>query len=359
MIYTYDQVRQVHFEPTQKCQASCSMCDRNNNGGEVNRHLTNADVSIDQFKSWFSPEFLQQLQTFYFCGNHGDPILCPDLLEICQYVRECAPNIKMWITTNGGARTPEWWEQIAPVVDFVNFSVDGLWNTNHIYRQGVSWPRVEENMEAFIDAGGNATWTFIVFNYNEHQVEEARHYAKMLGVTNFIPKKSGRYINASVTKKRDVHPTYNRKGELQHVLAQPKNPLYRNKAIDNDYDKIVEAYGSMDDFLDVADIKPKCASKKEIYVSAEGLVFPCCWTQGQMYKFWRDKESSPEFKMIEEGGGIDKIKLGKTPLKECIESKFYDIIEASWSIKGCANGRLKVCGMKCNVGFDPFTAQWT
>ena len=36
----------------------------------------------------------------------------------------------------------------------VNFSVDGLEDTNHLYRQGVKWEKVEDNMVAFCDAGG-------------------------------------------------------------------------------------------------------------------------------------------------------------------------------------------------------------
>ena len=42
-MYDYKDIRQVHLEPTQKCQARCPMCDRNVNGGKDNYHLTNAD----------------------------------------------------------------------------------------------------------------------------------------------------------------------------------------------------------------------------------------------------------------------------------------------------------------------------
>ncbi len=69
----------VHFEPTQMCQASCPMCDRNKNGGEVNQHLKDESMTIEGFKKAFSPEFLSQLKTFFFCGNHGDPIFAPDM----------------------------------------------------------------------------------------------------------------------------------------------------------------------------------------------------------------------------------------------------------------------------------------
>lgn len=354
----YDQITNIHFEPTQKCQASCPMCDRNKNGGEVNQYLKNVDVSLEQFKQMFPKEFLAQLKSFFHCGNHGDPILCPDLLEICQYIRECNPKIYMWITTNGGARKPEWWAEIAKYVDYVQFSVDGLWDTNHLYRQGVVWDRVEENMEAFIEAGGRAEWTFLVFSYNEHQVEQARQYAQLLGVDKFIVKKSGRYVTAAQMTNRDTHKVVNRKGEFSHDLSKPKDPKYQNKATESDYPKIVEAYGSLEKFIEVADIEPKCIKKKEIYVSAEGHVMPCCWLHGQIYKWWRPQSHSDVHRMVEKTGGYDQINALKTPMKDCIESDFFQKVEDSWSIQGCKQGRLQTCGMKCNVGFDPFKAQW-
>lgn len=350
----YDQITQVHFEPTQKCQAACPMCDRNKNGGEVNQYLKNADVTIEQFKQMFSPEFLKQLKTFYHCGNHGDPILCQDLLEICKYIKECNPKIYTWITTNGGARKPEWWAEIAKCVNYVQFSVDGLWDTNHLYRQGVVWDRVEENMEAFIEAGGKAQWTFLVFAYNEHQVEEAERYAKLMGVDKFIVKKSGRYLNTQTLTHKDDHQVITRKKEKAHVLSKPNDPKYRNKTLDAWADK----FDSLEQYIEVANIKPKCVEKKEIYVSAEGHVTPCCWLHGQIYKWWRPIEQGDVYRMIQRTGGLDEINALKVSMKDAIESMFFDAVERSWNIQGCAQGRLKTCGLKCNEGFDPFKAQW-
>ena len=51
-------VEMVHFEPTQMCQASCPMCDRNKNGGEVNQYLKDESMTLEGFKKAFSKEFL-------------------------------------------------------------------------------------------------------------------------------------------------------------------------------------------------------------------------------------------------------------------------------------------------------------
>ncbi len=53
MMYNYNEIEAVHLEITQKCQAACPMCDRNENGGVDNRHITNAELSIDDCTSIF------------------------------------------------------------------------------------------------------------------------------------------------------------------------------------------------------------------------------------------------------------------------------------------------------------------
>lgn len=358
MIYNYNEIKMVHFEPTQKCQASCPMCDRNKNGGDVNQYLTNRDVSFEEFKKIFSVNFLKQLKSFMICGNHGDPILCPDLIDMCKYIRESNPDIQLYLITNGGARSPDWWIELAQWVSYVNFSIDGLEDTNHFYRQGVNWQRLEENMDAFISAGGVADWTFLVFGYNEHQVEDAEQFARLMGVRRFIVKKSGRYVNSATLTNKDDHEVFNRKNDFNHLLTKPKDEKYKNKATETDYNRIVEKFGSLENYIEIADIQPKCADKKEIYVSAEGLVFPCCWLAGQIYKWWRPKEDGDVYQLLQTTGGLQSINAIKFSLQKIIEGEFFHEIQNSWKIKGCSNGRIQTCGLKCNSGFDPFSAQW-
>ncbi len=38
-MYTVEQIKTIHLEITQKCQAACPMCDRNQNGGDLNPHI--------------------------------------------------------------------------------------------------------------------------------------------------------------------------------------------------------------------------------------------------------------------------------------------------------------------------------
>ena len=134
-MYNYNDIKTVHLEITQKCQAACPMCDRNENGGKDNKHITNAELSLQDCKNIFPPDFIKQLNTMYMCGNLGDPIVAKDTLEVFKYFRE--HNDKMWLSmnTNAGAKDENWWAELAKVfgrMGTVIFSVDGLSDTNHI-----------------------------------------------------------------------------------------------------------------------------------------------------------------------------------------------------------------------------------
>ena len=70
-MYSYNDIRQVHLEVTQRCQAACPMCDRNESGGRDNRHITNAELSLDDAKAIFTPDFIKQLDNAYAVVNHS------------------------------------------------------------------------------------------------------------------------------------------------------------------------------------------------------------------------------------------------------------------------------------------------
>ena len=97
-MYKYHDIKTVHLEITQKCQAACPMCDRNENGGVDNRHITNAELSLADCQSIFTPAFIKQLNTMYMCGNLGDPIVAKDTLEVFDYFRQ--HNSNMWLSMN-------------------------------------------------------------------------------------------------------------------------------------------------------------------------------------------------------------------------------------------------------------------
>jgi MoaA/NifB/PqqE/SkfB family radical SAM enzyme len=358
-MYKYENIKTIHLENTQNCQANCPMCDRNQNGGALNPHIDLSELTLDDAKHIFEPEFIAQLKTMYMCGNLGDPIVARDTLEIFQYFRE--HNKDMWLSmnTNAGARDAAWWTELAKTfgrMGTVIFSVDGLEDTNHIYRQGVAWDNVYRSMKAFIAAGGRARWDFLIFEHNQHQVDEAEELSQTMGFEKFVAKKTGRFVTAT-SEKKESHQAVNRKGEKTAEIKKP-DAKYQNTAL-KQYDAVKEKHGTMDAYYDRAEIHCKVKDEGNLFITAEGLAMPCCWTAGRMYKWWhKDPKVEQIWDFINAAGGKDAVNAKKHGLRAVFETGIFDRIEESWSKASVAAGKLKVCSMKCGKEFDPFGSQF-
>jgi len=354
-MYNYNDIKTIHLEVTQNCQAACPMCDRNMNGEGINPHINLDELSYEDCTNIFPQSFVKQLDTMYMCGNLGDPIVARDTLEIFEYFRWANPNMWLSMNTNGGAKPIEWWQKLAKVFDrkgAVIFSVDGLEDTNHLYRQNVVWKNVERNMRAFIDAGGRARWDFLIFEHNQHQVEEAENLAKEWGCEKFMKKKTGRFITQD-SKKKESHQAVSKKGKVTKELKKPDSK-YQNKALVQQND-VIKKYNTMDTYYDNAYIDCKVKKDNSIFITAEGLALPCCWTAGRMYKWWhKDPKVEQIWDFIPNKSALD----ARNGLDKVFDTGIFDHIRDSWSKPSCKEGKLKVCAMKCGTEFDPFGEQF-
>ena len=108
----------------------------------------------------------------------------------------------------------------------VVWGIDGLEDTNHIYRVGAKWEKIINNAKAFIDAGGIASWQFIEFEHNKHQIEEAKQLAKELGFKEFRLVSSTRPTMTEslehIRKDNKVSARSNRVPEKKEVILSDK-----------------------------------------------------------------------------------------------------------------------------------------
>ena len=192
-MYKFEDIRDVHLEITSKCQAKCPMCPRRINGGPMNPFIKLDDITLDRFKEWFPRQFIQQLNSMFMCGNLGDPIISRDTMEIFEHLREVNPRMKLSMHTNGSARETGWWKELAKHRVIVTFGIDGLEDTHHLYRISTDFNKIIDNAKAFIGAGGYAKWHMLVFEHNEHQVQEAKQMSEELGFKMFTTKNTTRF----------------------------------------------------------------------------------------------------------------------------------------------------------------------
>jgi MoaA/NifB/PqqE/SkfB family radical SAM enzyme len=380
-MYKYHELKTIHIEMTERCNAACPQCGRNINGGEQNPYIKNRELTLADIRQFIPIELCKQLSNIYMCGNYGDPIVAQDTLEAFRYFREQNPDLLLSMNTNGSARSIEWWTDLAKVYGdkgYVIFSIDGLEDTNHIYRQNTIWSKIIENVSAFIQAGGKARWEYIVFRHNEHQVEEARELANTLGFEQFTVKKSARFMSLSGDIKENSI-VKDRKGNTINI-APPENNEYRNDGlkkintlnVQNINITLPTTYLEVKNklnpelFLDTelqkeydnADIECKVQKEKNIYISAEGIVQPCCWVASQMYPWYHSPRGTQIWKLINKIG-LDNINLHKYSLAEILKGNYFDMIADSWNKPSCKEGKLNICSKVCGKSLETFSKQYS
>ena len=99
-----------------------------------------------------------------------------------------------------------------------------------------------------------------------------------------------------------------------------------------------------------------------MFVSATGLVYPCCWVYDQanrrtLYNVTDPFELSVE-NILRDIGGTRRISAKEHSLKDIVEGEFFKRIEESWDLPGLARGRLKVCARACGCQMDMYEKEF-
>lgn len=327
--------KEIEIELTTNCNAACPQCVRNFYGGPVWSSLPLISLDLKWLKSKLG-EQLHNTDNVRLCGTYGDPCVHNDFINIIKWLKTYK-NLKIKINTNGGMKK-NYWKQLASILsndDCVVFGIDGLGDTNHIYRKNVKWDVLMNNVQSFISAGGNAKWQFIVFEFNQHQVEQAKVLARKLGFSEFVLKKTIRFID----KKHKM---------VNYTPSIQKNKIFKiYPATDEKY--LYKGYKDYNN-IDLKNTDIECTSNKlkKIYIGADGYVFPCGWLHDRLYGY--EPESHIDSQGIQNlfilAGGKEKANLNYTKLSDIVQGKWFETIEKSWSNEN----RLQRCAAQCYKG---------
>lgn len=329
---TIDNINSINAELSNYCNAACPMCARYFIDGVLNKDKVNSShTTLDFVKKKIPISLINNLKNFTSCGNLGDGTMNPECIEIYRYIKDNSKNVSCSLNTNGGARNKDFWKELANLRVHVTFAIDGLRDTNHLYRRHVNWQKLMDNVESFINAGGIASWAMLVFQHNQHQVETCKEMSKKMNFKNFYYQQSARWSD------------FDSKGNwvtLNEILVDN----YKIKK----YDKITapvlgsganseKQNFSKDDF---ARKKITCQSfdkRIEIYLAANGDVSPCCWL-GDL-KEHESKNIIDDFRSVN---------LNYTDLKGILEGDYFKKL---WKgIQGIPDAkRLHTCYFHCGI----------
>lgn len=304
-------ITKLNLELTSKCALSCSRCDRYEDKGL----FPQKELSLDFIKNKIPTNILGPHFTFDLSGNYGDPIYHSQFIDIIKYLKSY--NTKIYIETNGSGKKKKWWQELVQELDtddILSFSIDGLSDTNHIYRENANWQEVYDAISISSEFV-TTQWKFIIFKHNQHQIEQARELATKLGVKTFKTVKSSLFYFGYGEKNDELMPD-------SKYLSNSLRTQIENKKDLKESDKKLEKI-----------IYPKCISSQRHYISSEGHYFPCCWTalKSQLKSnFLSDR--------------LEELSLNRNSLKDILQSSVIKDLSTSWNNLGDAP---IVCQKKC------------
>ena len=373
-MYSYlelDSLRTLMLDYTTKCNALCLRCARNVDGKYLNKNMPIADMPWDIFEKFFK-ETINYIDRIDYCGNFGDPILHPDLIKGINWLRNIDDSsarkqlnrdpLFIEISTNGGVNHPTWWTELATSLNgigTVTFGIDGLEDTNEIYRRQVNWKKLMLNVEAFINAGGIADWQFILFEHNIHQLKEAEELSINMGFNDFftidnynrISKDTGgseaeAYINHFLNQEDNIGAK-TKKYEVTTVSneskAKEKNIKEFEVVMEELYDNDIEKYQQ------TAPIECSWWKHKKagLLFMFNGEIWPCCHTGGMRFpkeEPWDEMLSSNLYSGTHGKYGSEFNNIQHHSLDEILNHKWFNNeLVKSWKNKH----RLELCAVTC------------
>lgn len=344
----YSKVTSVNLEITDRCQAACPMCARNDSGGKEMPHIKNIDMSINNVKQWFPPEWIYSINEFFASGNNGDPVIAKNCLEIFEYlIKHSNPNCRFRIYTNGSLRTEAWWQKLAKLFGNrgdVVFAIDGFAEQHSIYRRNTDFDKIIKNATAFMAAGGHALANTIVFKHNEHIVDKLKTYLLDMGFEHVEFIFTPRFLGAS------SYPVKNNNGEVVYYIEPPTRTKDIAQQVIPIFNK-TEIYS----LIQGADIVPQCY--KDLYIDPEGNVYPCSslhrWCNTKLDQVNTFEEAYKDISIDDANSMMNTlgfINLNGTDIKTALENSNWHQINKFWE----PGKKNTVCVATCSNMGDAF-----
>ncbi|MBT4357200.1 MAG: hypothetical protein HOD23_05575 [Proteobacteria bacterium] len=281
----FDLNRQMkfHLEITDKCNAACPMCGRTQQSNRCLPDMSkvkNIDLDLETIKRNFTPELCANILEIDLCGGLGDPLAARDCFSICEYFVD--QGVKLILSTNAGLRSVDWWRSLGELFardnSVVEFHIDGLADTNHLYRVNTRFTKIMANAAAYLETGSVGEWHFIPFQHNQHQINAALELSREMGFANF------KVIDTIRFGKENAFGYQMPDGTLRSL--KPADPQFIGAQAESADSSGVEEVITASDFI--PGISCKSENENRPYIVATGAVSACCWVEGsederQMY----------------------------------------------------------------------------
>jgi len=305
-MWEMDTIEWLDIELTSFCNIECKGCFR-----VISKHadkiLNKEYIDIDTIRERFQKSMFPSIKIINFCGSVDEPTSHPQFFDIIKHFADWGAHIN--IATNGSLRTTKWWTELAgilPSSHAVTWGIDGSDELSEVYRQGSNFTKVEQNYRAFNAAGGRSNWQFIVFEHNEHQLEEAKQKASDEGFKNF---------KTIISHRKDT------KGDVKAAKTE-----------------------KIDNAPEIPYVSCKYGNQKRIFINHMGNVIPCCHLNSKMMEYSVSENIKDDFEtLLVDNDYKNTINLNRVSIEEAIHSDVWNGIIDSWDSDNPLPRCMQVC----------------
>ena len=179
----------INIDISNRCPLECMRCQRQTNFTLEGRKVYGRDATMDEIR-----KLSDYFSSFNFCGQLSDPVHHPKFVEILEYLYN--KDIQVTVHNASSQKPMKWYIkafQAHPRAKWI-FAIDGLPEESNMYRINQDGKKLYEVMlEAKKHLKQTPSWQFIVFSYNEHNLEKAKQMAIDKGLM-FIVLHSSRWM---------------------------------------------------------------------------------------------------------------------------------------------------------------------
>tara|TARA_B100001778_G_C18559621_1_gene617141 strand:- start:330 stop:950 length:621 start_codon:yes stop_codon:yes gene_type:complete len=193
----------INLDITHRCTLQCQRCNRAIFAARGIK-VPGEDMTIENFK-----KIIDYFEEVYFCGQISDPIFHPQFIEFLKLLK----GRKTIIHTAASHKKEEWYKKAfeANTGAYWTFGIDGLPKDSHKYRKNQDGEHLFKMACMAAKIVDKVKWQYIVFSYNENNIEEARQMAKDNNMI-FEVQKSSRFWEGDPLMPKNEKYYIKRKG---------------------------------------------------------------------------------------------------------------------------------------------------
>jgi MoaA/NifB/PqqE/SkfB family radical SAM enzyme len=168
----------LNIDLSHRCPLECPQCARQRHFRNHGQKVPGKDLSLDDFE-----KIAEYFKLITFCGQLSDPIHHPKFIEILEICKN--KKVDTEVSTASSMKPKKWYKdafEIYPRARWI-FGIDGLPDESHKYRVNQDGKKLFDIM---VDAKNHLRtkpiWQYIIFLYNQDNIDTAIDIAKQHGL---------------------------------------------------------------------------------------------------------------------------------------------------------------------------------